>query len=736
MINYILGKRSILSKNLNKNFKNSKIVSIDELIKIKLKTKVNIIINSFYPSSKISFIDSYENFFNQSILKISKLLDNLENKKINKIIYTSSSSVYGFKDNINQSDSRNRKIYSISKLAAENLVINFCNKNKIKYSIARVFNIYGKNDKFSVISKLVESYKEKKQILINNEGSAVRDFISYKEVSHIYKKLLESNKSEIVDVGTGYGIQIKDLINQTCPKNLKIKNRKVNEISFSVSEKNQFNRKLNSNSLINFLKKELKIKKAISFKKFQTNKNYLFNNFINETIIYGAGNAGQQLDKILSEKNENSVFCFVDDDKKKQNEILNKKKVISFNELKKISSNQVISSIIICIPSLSSKKLEKLINKLKPLSLNINYLPLKNNLLSDKITIEDINYLELKDLFKRKISKIDKKLFLKLKNKTILVTGAAGSIGRAICTKLKNLKIKKIIALDKSEMGIYEMKKIFNEKNFSYVLGDITNKDFLNYLEKKYKINLVFHAAAYKHLNILEENIYNAVINNIFGTLNIIEVFKRQKIVVISTDKAARPRSILGMTKRISEIASINYDKNNSKVNVVRFGNVFASQGSAINLFLKQINNGGPVTITDKKVERYFMSSSEAADLVIQGSQLKINNKILILNMGKQIKLIKVIQKLIDLKKKKDPYFDIKIKEIGLQKGEKLKEELTINKSKKSNLHNDIFIANEPEYSLKSIKETLESLRNSLIKKEEKKLLKIMQHFLRSELRY
>ena len=736
MINYILGKRSILSKNLNKNFKNSKIVSIDELIKIKLKTKVNIIINSFYPSSKISFIDSYENFFNQSILKISKLLDNLENKKINKIIYTSSSSVYGFKDNINQSDSRNRKIYSISKLAAENLVINFCNKNKIKYSIARVFNIYGKNDKFSVISKLVESYKEKKQILINNEGSAVRDFISYKEVSHIYKKLLESNKSEIVDVGTGYGIQIKDLINQTCPKNLKIKNRKVNEISFSVSEKNQFNRKLNSNSLINFLKKELKIKKAISFKKFQTNKNYLFNNFINETIIYGAGNAGQQLDKILSEKNKNSVFCFVDDDKKKQNEILNKKKVISFNELKKISSNQVISSIIICIPSLSSKKLEKLINKLKPLSLNINYLPLKNNLLSDKITIEDINYLELKDLFKRKISKIDKKLFLKLKNKTILVTGAAGSIGRAICTKLKNLKIKKIIALDKSEMGIYEMKKIFNEKNFSYVLGDITNKDFLNYLEKKYKINLVFHAAAYKHLNILEENIYNAVINNIFGTLNIIEVFKRQKIVVISTDKAARPRSILGMTKRISEIASINYDKNNSKVNVVRFGNVFASQGSAINLFLKQINNGGPVTITDKKVERYFMSSSEAADLVIQGSQLKINNKILILNMGKQIKLIKVIQKLIDLKKKKDPYFDIKIKEIGLQKGEKLKEELTINKSKKSNLHNDIFIANEPEYSLKSIKETLESLRNSLIKKEEKKLLKIMQHFLRSELRY
>ena len=330
MINYILGKRSILSKNLNKNFKNSKIVSIDELIKIKLKTKVNIIINSFYPSSKISFIDSYENFFNQSILKISKLLDNLENKKINKIIYTSSSSVYGFKDNINQSDSRNRKIYSISKLAAENLVINFCNKNKIKYSIARVFNIYGKNDKFSVISKLVESYKEKKQILINNEGSAVRDFISYKEVSHIYKKLLESNKSEIVDVGTGYGIQIKDLINQTCPKNLKIKNRKVNEISFSVSEKNQFNRKLNSNSLINFLKKELKIKKAISFKKFQTNKNYLFNNFINETIIYGAGNAGQQLDKILSEKNENSVFCFVDDDKKKQNEILNKKKSYKF----------------------------------------------------------------------------------------------------------------------------------------------------------------------------------------------------------------------------------------------------------------------------------------------------------------------------------------------------------------------------------------------------------------------
>ncbi len=734
MISFIVGKRSLLSKNLNLNLKNSKIISTNEFIDLKLKNKANIIINSFYPSFKINKILNYENFFYESIIKISKALDKINTRKINKIIYTSSSSVYGYGENINQFDSGNRKLYSISKLAAENLIINFCKKHKIKFNVARVFNIYGKNDNFSIISKLIKSYKKKEVFILNNNGSAVRDFISYNQVSVIYKKLLNSNKSAIIDVGTGFGIQIKDLIKQTLPKDFVLKNKNLNELSYSVSEKNEFNKKLNNNHLVKFLKKELKIKKKISFSRYKNGKNYLYNNFINQTIIYGAGNAGQQLDRLLSQKNLNSVYCFVDDDRNKQKKIINNKKVISFENLKKISSSQIISSIIISIPSLSSKKLEKLLIKLKPYALNINYLPLKNYLSSDKITIDDVNYSELKELFERKISKIDRRLTSKLKNKTILVTGGAGSIGQALCNKLKGLEIKKIIALDKSEMGIYDGQNKFSTEKIEYILGDITDKNFLKYIDKKYKIDLVFHAAAFKHLNILEKNIYHAVLNNIFGTLNIIDIFNKQNIVVISTDKAAKPKSVLGMTKRISEIISINYLKNNHKINVVRFGNVFASQGSAINLFLNQINYGGPVTITNRNVKRFFMSSSEAADLVIQGSQLKLNKKILILKMGKQIKLLNIINKLVELKRKKNPFFNIKIKEIGLRKGEKLSETLTINKTSKMKQHKDIYISNEPTYKFNDVKQTLHDLKKSLLKNDEKSLLRIMKNFLADEI--
>ena len=199
--------------------------------------------------------------------------------------------------------------------------------------------------------------------------------------------------------------------------------------------------------------------------------------------------------------------------------------------------------------------------------------------------------------------------------------------------QLNKLNVHKIIALDKSEMGIYNMKKIFNEKKFKFILGDINNEPQLRFINQKYKIDLIFHTAAYKHLNILENNVCEAVKNNIFGTLNIIKNFTKQNIIIISTDKDAKPKIILFLTKRISEIISLTYKNTNSKINVVRFGNVFASQGSAINLFLNQINSGGPVTLTNKNVKRYFMSSNEAANLVIRGSTLPLNNQILILKM-------------------------------------------------------------------------------------------------------
>ncbi len=734
MITYIIGKRSLLSKNIHKKIVKSKIISSDEFLKLKFKSKFNLIINLFYPSKKIKSLVNYNEFIYQSLSKLVKGLDRLNNNNINKIIYTSSSAVYGLKEGLKQPNDANRKIYSASKLLAENLIINFCNKNNINYGIARVFNLYGKNDEFSIISKLINTYNKKQSFILNNNGSAVRDFISFEEVSKIYNDILKSNKSEIVDVGTGYGTQIKDLIKLFSERKLKLKNKNINEIQYSVSDMNIYNSNLNKNTFNNFLKHNLNLKKLPIVNKYRSENDNYFKENIKGTIIYGAGNAGKQIFELFSKNNENAIYCFVDDDKHLQNSFIKNKKIINFNSLKKLSKRSVITNIIIAIPSLKRKILESKIGQLKKLALNVNYLPLKRNLISEIITTNDINYSDLKDVFERKVYELNSNLLSKFKNKIILVTGAAGSIGNAICNKLNNLNVKKVIALDKSEIGIYNTQKQFNDKRVKFILGDINQKVILDNIKKKYKIDIVFHTAAYKHLNILEDNICEAVRNNIFGTLNVIDVFKEKKIVIISTDKAAKPTSILGLTKRISEVLSLNYKNKNSKIVVVRFGNVFASQGSAINLFLNQIKSGGPVTLTNKKVERYFMSSIEAANLVLQGSQLNYNRKILILDMGKQIKLINIVKKLINFQKIKDPFLNIKIKYIGLKKGEKLREELFVNKIKKSRYHKNILIANEPNYGQVASDKLLNNLYSSMIEYDKTKIIKLMKNFLKKEL--
>ena len=734
MITYIIGKRSLLSKNIQRKIIASKIVSSDDFLKLHLKSKVNLIVNLFYPSQKIKSLTKYDDFIYQSLSKLVKGLDGLNNKNINKIIYTSSSAVYGLQEDIRQSNDANRKIYSASKLLAENLIINFCNKNNIHYAIARVFNLYGANDEFSIISKLIKANNNDQSFVLNNNGSAVRDFINYEEVSNIYNDLLKSNKSEIVDVGTGYGTQIKDIINLLNKKRIKLKKQTINEIQYSVSDLNVYNSNLNKNTLNNFLKSKLKLKYLPNVNKHTSKNNNYLKDIINGTIIYGAGNAGKQIFELLSKNNENGIYCFVDDNKNIQNSYIKNKKIISFENLKKLSKRNIVSNVIIAIPSLKKNILEKKIGQLKRFAINVNYLPLKRDLLSEIITIDDINYSNLKDIFERKVYDLNSNLLSKFKNKTILVTGAAGSIGNAICNKLKYLDIKNLIALDKSEIGIYNIQKQFDDRRIKFVLGDINQKMILSEIKKKYKIDIVFHAAAYKHLNILEENVCEAVRNNVFGTLNIIDIFKEKKIVIISTDKAAKPRSILGLTKRISEILCLNYENKNSKIVIVRFGNVFASQGSAINLFLDQIKSGGPVTLTHKKAERYFMSSSEAANLVLQGSQLNYNRKILILDMGKQIKLFDIIKKLIQVNKVKDPLSNIKIKYIGLKKGEKIKEKLFLRKIKRSKYHKNILIANEPIYTQSASNKLLSNLNHSLIKYDKNKIIKIMKNFLKKEI--
>jgi FlaA1/EpsC-like NDP-sugar epimerase len=426
------------------------------------------------------------------------------------------------------------------------------------------------------------------------------------------------------------------------------------------------------------------------------------NNFIKDYIIYGAGDAGRQIYSSLENINK-KVFCFIDDNKQKQSKNLYGKKIISYKKFKDLVKITKFENLIIAIPSLSNKKFLKIKNYLKNKIPNIEFVPLKNKLKSDFVTIEDLSNLDVSSIIRRKSKLINYKLIQKeYKNKNILITGGCGSIGSQLCRNLLNVKANKIIILDNSEISLFHFKnEMASFKNVIFYLGDILDKKLVDFIIKNENINIIFHTAAYKHVNILEENIHSAFRNNILGTKSILDVAKNYKeilVVTISTDKAVKPKNILGVTKRISELIALSYNEYNLDSRVVRFGNVFGSKGSAIPTFIEQINNKLPITITSRKATRYFMTINEACYLLMLSIKIKKPTNVLIFNMGKPVKIIEVINKLIRIKKKFNKNYNFKIKNIGLKKGEKLNEQLSIFKNLKKTKIKDIKITSDPLY--------------------------------------
>ena len=746
----IIGKRSFLSKRLKKYFLNSEIYSLEEFIdlnkKDKIKNNFNLIINSFFPSSNISKLKNYEEFSKLSSLELSKLLDIIKKKKINKILYTSSASVYGSLNSNDELDYFNRTLYASSKIYCENLVKNFCKKNKIKYTISRLFNLYGDGESFSIISRIMDSYFLKKKIIINNKGLSVRDYIHVNDVCRIYQKILNNRYIGTLDVGTGAGIKVSDIINFIDKKELKVKytSSNISEIKESIADNDILKKLFKYKKFIkleNFIKSKISnIKNHRIEPSFNLRKNNLFKN-IEGAVIYGCGFSGIKIAKELLSKDLSNVFCFIDDDVNKVGKTKFNKPIYSFKQLEEISKNFVVPHSILAIPSLSQKKQNQSIKKLYKISLNVSALPEKSNLDKVNISINDLNDIDVNDILNRKIFSVDKSKFKVFKNKKVLVTGAGGSIGSEICKQLFKFKVKKIIALDISEYSLYTLMNNFNavEQNIiDPVIANINDKLLIHNLENKHNFDYVFHAAAYKHVNLLEKNVLKAVENNIFGTLNLIDCFKHKKtnIVIISTDKAAKPKNVLGFSKRISEVGSISKleDKGFEKIklSIVRFGNVWASQGSAIPLFIEQIRSNKPITITNLKAKRYFMTIREACNLVIQSCQLKAKNKIFILKMGKQIKILDIIKKLISFFNK--DLNNYKIKEIGLNKGEKLEEILSYNKKLFKTKNSSIYSIEEPFYKNSEIKKLLELLQSYMNNINSDKLYLAMKKFLNKEI--
>ena len=405
-------------------------------------------------------------------------------------------------------------------------------------------------------------------------------------------------------------------------------------------------------------------------------------------------------------------------------------KIISYFELKEIAGKQKIPSLIVAIPSLSSNDNFNLLEKLYPICLSIYSLPRKKYFKENNknIKVKDIEEIPIQEILNRDIFETNQKTLNKFSNKVILITGGAGSIGSEISRQLLKANTKTIIVLDHSEFGIFKLEKKTQDKRIKFILGDIKDLSYIQNLIKIKKIDYIFHCAAYKHVKFLEENVVSAIKNNIFGTWSVLKAIENTKInaTFISTDKAVQPKNILGITKRIAEILVQLTAKLSSykkcKISIVRFGNVIGSDGSAIPIFIDQIKSNQDVTITDFKMRRFFMTIKEACSLVIESSQIKMNNKIYVLRMGKQIKIITIIRKIFNLYKKQGQI--LKIKKIGNLGNEKLYEKLTTNKKVKLTNVKKIFITNEKNPSkevffnfLKSVSKAIEIYQISRLEK-------------------
>lgn len=405
------------------------------------------------------------------------------------------------------------------------------------------------------------------------------------------------------------------------------------------------------------------------------------------TMIIGAGEAGRLLITEISHNPTNfgnNVVCIIDDDKNKIGTYIRGIPVIgSRNDINSNCEKYNIEEIIIAMPSITKEKLSLIVDECQKTKVNIRILPNVCEMIG-KPSMNKVRQLSYEDFLGRNQIIVDvKEISSNIINKTVLVTGGGGSIGSELCRQITKCKPKKLIIFDIYENNAYDIQQelIRNYKDLDVdtIIGSVRDYDRLENVFKKYRPNYVFHAAAHKHVPLMEESPNEAIKNNCLGTLNAAKLankYKVDKFVLISTDKAVRPTNVMGATKRICEMIIQTYDKKSKTDYVaVRFGNVLGSNGSVIPLFLKQIENGGPVTVTHKEITRYFMTIPEAVSLVLQASVYAKGGEIFILDMGKPVKIYDLAKKIIKLKGY-EPNVDIKIEITGLRPGEKLYEEL------------------------------------------------------------
>ncbi|WP_294155490.1 nucleoside-diphosphate sugar epimerase/dehydratase [uncultured Clostridium sp.] len=421
-------------------------------------------------------------------------------------------------------------------------------------------------------------------------------------------------------------------------------------------------------------------------------------------MIVGAGSAGTMIINEMMARRElkYNPIVLIDDDKNKIGKRISGVKIEGNRyDIPYIAGEQEIDLILIAIPSLDVKNKAELIDICKETNCKLQIVPGMYEIISGKATVSKIKDVDLEDLLGRDPIVLDNKgIEDYIKDRTILVTGAGGSIGSELCRQIAMYQPKRLILFDIYENNVYdiqnELKEDFPDMEMSVLIGSIRDRERLHEVFSKYKINVVFHAAAHKHVPLMEDSPKEAIKNNVFGTLNLaLEASEAgvSRFVMISTDKAVNPTNIMGATKRLCEMIVQAMDKQSKTEFVaVRFGNVLGSNGSVIPLFKKQIAHGGPVTVTHKKIIRYFMLIPEAAQLVLQAGAFAKGGEIFVLDMGKPVKIYDLACDLIKLSGL-EPNKDIKIVFTGLRPGEKLYEELLMSEEGlEDTVHKKIYV--------------------------------------------
>jgi len=427
---------------------------------------------------------------------------------------------------------------------------------------------------------------------------------------------------------------------------------------------------------------------------------------VTNVLIYGAGDSGIITYGTLNrEKKLNyDVYGFIDDDTNKINKKIDRIKIYNPSKIDKtfIEDNH-IKEVIISIQNIQPTRLLDITDSLLELGVKVKIVPPLSQWIEGDLKINQIKKINIDDLLGRtKISIKNPVVRKEVIDNVVMVTGAAGSIGSEICRQLMNYDLKLLVLVDQAESPLYDLQQeLFQlgNNNFETLVADVRNEQQMETIFKKYTPQKVFHAAAYKHVPLMEDRPYEAIKANVLGTKNIADLslkYNAERFVMVSTDKAVNPTNVMGATKRVAEmyITSLSETTNTTKFTITRFGNVLGSNGSVVPLFKKQIDNGGPLTITHKEITRYFMTIPEACSLVLEAGTMGVGGEIYIFDMGKSIKIFDMAKRMISLSGLKYPD-DIDIKITGLRPGEKLYEELLADgENTKSTYHQKIMIAN------------------------------------------